>query len=103
MIEEKGGNMTTAIFAAGLVKTYPGGASESYGYDENGNRNELTDPKGQSFTFEFDALDRETTATYPIAIPPVGDDLASIETGYDANGNVLSVLESYRGNGPPRC
>ena len=25
MIEEKGGSMTTAIFTAGLVKTYPGG------------------------------------------------------------------------------
>ena len=25
MIEEKGDDMTTAIFAAGLVKTYPGG------------------------------------------------------------------------------
>ena len=72
-------------------------AEESYGYDENGNRTGLTDPLGQVFSWQYDALDRETLATYPPPTPPRGDDLQSIATAYDGNGNVETVTETYSG------
>ncbi|GMU66697.1 MAG: hypothetical protein AMXMBFR36_29710 [Acidobacteriota bacterium] len=72
-------------------------AEESYGYDANGNRTGLTDPLGQAFSWQYDALDRETLATYPPPTPPRGDDLQSIATAYDGNGNVETVTETYSG------
>ncbi|MGH7860153.1 MAG: hypothetical protein ACREQY_22735, partial [Candidatus Binatia bacterium] len=73
-------------------------AEESYGYDANGNRTGLVDPLGQSFSWSFDELDRETLASYPLPTPPRGDELLSIATVYDPNGNPLTVAETFSGS-----
>jgi len=79
---------------------YADGARETYTYDENGNQTGQTDAKGQVTTWEYDALDRETLRTYSLPSDPAGptgDDLASIATEYDANGNRTRATETYTG------
>ena len=66
-------------------------------YDANGNRVGLTDAKGLVFSYTFDELNRETLKSYPLPNPATGDDIQSIANGYDANGNITSVTESYSG------
>ena len=78
-------------------RVYADGARATYGYDPNGNRTSLTDPNGLAFIYTFDALNRETNKNYPLPASPTGDDVQTIVTGYDPNGNVLKVTESYSG------
>ncbi len=72
-------------------------ARETYAYDGNGNRTKLTDPKGQTIDSTYDALDRETLKTYSLPADPTGDDLASVATEYDPNGNPTQETETYTG------
>ncbi len=65
--------------------------------DENNNRTNLTDAKGQQFSYAFDALNRNTQMNYPQPAAPSGDDLQTIVNGYDANGNLIQVTETYSG------
>lgn len=76
---------------------YADGARAEFRYDANGNRIGLTDPKGQIFSYVFDALNRETEKRYPLPATPTGDDIQSIATQYDANGNPTLVTETYTG------
>jgi YD repeat-containing protein len=57
----------------------------------------LTDAKSQVVTFEHDALNREILRRYEDPAAPTGDDILSVATSYDANGNPLSVSEIYNG------
>ncbi|MCP5015985.1 MAG: RHS repeat protein, partial [Ketobacter sp.] len=63
-------------------------------YDENGNLTERVDPKGQTTTFAYDALGRETLRTLP---PDLGttDGLLTIASVFDPNNNLLKVTETY--------
>lgn len=76
---------------------YADSARAEFRYDANGNRTGLTDPKGQIFSYVFDALNRETEKRYPLPATPTGDDIQSIVTQYDANGNPTLVTETYTG------
>ena len=71
--------------------TYPGGASESYAYDTAGNLTQYIDANGIAVTRSYDTLNRETLKTYSVSV----DGLQRIATSYDANGNKLSVTETY--------
>ena len=75
-------------------------ARETYAYDAAGNRTGLTDAKGQTIAWEYDVLDRETLRTYSLPsgpLGPTGDDLQSIATELDPNGNPTQVTETYTG------
>ena len=76
---------------------YADNASASFGYDPNGNRTSFTDPNGLAFSSTFDALNREINKTYPAPASATGDDIQSIATVYDANGNVTKITETYSG------
>ena len=77
--------------------TYPDTSSESYGYDPNGNLIDRTDPEGLVYTSDYDEVDRPALSTYPARGSPGTDELETVVTTYDPNGNMLSVLESYSG------
>lgn len=55
------------------------------------------DPAGQETSYTHDALGRETLRTYASPATPLGDDLRSIATTRDPNGNPLVVTETYSG------
>ena len=59
---------------------------EAYGYDDNGNRASLRKRDGLSFTYDYDALNRQTIKHYP------GDTTKDVYTHYDLAGRPLSVL-----------
>lgn len=80
-----------------LTRTYPDAAVEAATYDGNGNMLSRTDPLGRNTTYSYDALDRRTAASYPLPAPPTGDDLTSIATVYDPNGNATEITETYTG------
>ena len=72
---------------------------------QNGNPEEVVDPKGQTITSTFDELNRLKTKSYAFA---PGDPLrpwrhtASFEYTYDANGNLLQADEHVAsGTDPP--
>ncbi len=71
--------------------TYPGGATESFNYDLAGNLTQHIDANGVAITRVFDGLNREISKSYSASV----DGLASIATVYDANGNPITVSESY--------
>ncbi|WP_169741313.1 RHS repeat-associated core domain-containing protein [Andreprevotia chitinilytica] len=70
---------------------YPDGATESFGYDANGNLLTHTDANGTVITRGYDALNRDTSQAFSRS----NDGLSGVTTGYDANNNVLSVIENY--------
>jgi RHS repeat-associated protein len=86
----------------------PGGlnlVSETVKFDENGNPLVVRDPKGQTITSTFDELNRLKAKSYGFA---PGDATrpwrytASIDYGYDENGNLLTTDEHVAsGNDPP--
>ena len=86
----------------------PGGlnlVTETVRFDENGNPEIVTDPKGQTITSAFDELNRLKAKSYAFA---VGDPVrpwrytASVDYGYDANGNLLTTDEHVAsGSSPP--
>jgi RHS repeat-associated protein len=59
---------------------------EAYGYDPNGNLASLRRRDGLSFTYDYDALNRQTIKHYP------GDTTKDVYTRYDLAGRHLSVL-----------
>ncbi len=75
---------------------YADGGSEAYRYDANDNLTTLTDARGQSILYAYDVLNRKTLATYPTT--GATDELLSIATSYDANGNPTAYSESYSGD-----
>jgi len=72
-------------------------AREEYEYDENGNRIRILDARSQAVAFEYDELNRETIRRYENHAEPTGDDIQSLATTYDPNGNPLSITETYDG------
>jgi RHS repeat-associated protein len=79
--------------------------TETAQFDENGNPLVVRDPKGQTITSTFDELNRLKTKTYAFA---QGDATrpwrytASIDYGYDENGNLLTTDEHVAsGTDPP--
>lgn len=63
-----------------------------FDYDAEGNLAQQIDPKGHVFAFEYDALNRQRLQTYP-----VGGDIESIVSTYDANSNLDVVTEHKTG------
>src|SRR5690606_8272023 len=53
------------------------------------------DGKGQSFSYAFDVLNRQSRADYPAA--GLDGELLSIVNVYDENNNPTRITESYRG------
>ena len=51
------------------------------------------DQNGQSFTYEFDAIDRKTVQTFPFVTSPFMR-IQNIVTEYDGNNNVVSITET---------
>ena len=86
----------------------PGGlnlVTETVRFDENGNPEIVTDPKGQTVTSAFDELNRLKAKSYAFA---AGDPVrpwrytASVDYGYDPNGNLLTTDEHVAsGPSPP--
>ncbi|MBT2487693.1 hypothetical protein J7E96_03905 [Streptomyces sp. ISL-96] len=62
----------------------------SYDYDARGNRNKITDPAGNVWSFVHDARRRVVSSTDP--------DTGSTTTGYDAADRVTSVTDPVRGS-----
>jgi RHS repeat-associated protein len=56
----------------------------SYGYDANGNRTTVTNPRNKTATYVFDANDQQTLSTDP--------DNQSTLTCYDGNGNLTETV-----------
>ncbi|MDT7780152.1 MAG: hypothetical protein QOC99_2664 [Acidobacteriota bacterium] len=74
--------------------TQHSGASDlvtTYGYDENGNRKSIRDPKGQQTAITFDNLDRARVAEYTGA---TGAGPRRHQFDYDPEGNLTSVTET---------
>ena len=104
---DKNGNLTSIKDANGHTTTfdhdtlnrrisvaYPGGvASESFEHDRAGNLKSHFDANGGSTSYLYDALNREKSRSYSTS----ADGLSKIETDYDANGNRLSVTQTYTG------
>ncbi|MDJ0867070.1 MAG: DUF6531 domain-containing protein, partial [Myxococcota bacterium] len=80
---------------------YPGSVTESFTYDENGNVATRTNANGVVTTFTYDELDRETLRAYSLPPVPIGTDISEIATLYDANDNVVEVVERYAGAAIP--
>jgi RHS repeat-associated protein len=71
--------------------TYAGGATESHAYDAAGNLLQHIDANGIAVTRNYDVINREVLRTYSVS----ADGLQRIATTYDANGNKVSVTETY--------
>jgi RHS repeat-associated protein len=86
----------------------PGGlnlVTETVQFDENGNPLVVRDPKGQTITSTFDELNRLKSKSYAFA---PGDTTrpwrytASVDYGYDENGNLITTDEHVAsGTDPP--
>ncbi len=87
-------------------EAYSNGETFVYGYDPRGNRNLITDPEGNDWANEFDAVGRVTAGTDPLDQPgghrldPAGRIIAitngeNQETAftYDAMGRVIAVRD----------
>jgi len=74
---------------------YPDQAKQQHSYDENGNLTEEITPNGIVKTLAYDDLDREISQTFSVPATSVGDDIEVIATTYDANNNVVRVVEHY--------
>ncbi|MCU7369940.1 hypothetical protein PEC18_03410 [Paucibacter sp. O1-1] len=70
---------------------------KSFEFDKAGNPTLHVDANGVAVTRTFDKISRETLKTYSAG----SDGLTGIATGYDANGNPLTITESYA-SGPAR-
>jgi RHS repeat-associated protein len=86
----------------------PGGlvlVTETVQFDENGNPLVVRDPKGQTITSTFDELNRLKSKSYAFAPGEATRPwryTASIDYGYDENGNLLTTDEHVAsGNDPP--
>jgi RHS repeat-associated protein len=70
-----------------LTRAYPDGTSSTFTFSPTGRRLTLTDSSG-SYGYQYDSRDRLKTYTTPVA---------SLNYGYDANGNVSSIKSSTPG------
>ena len=77
---------------------------EAYGYDANGNRTSLRKRDGRTIAYEYDALNRATSKTYPQGGARgvyYGYDVRGLQTAarYDGPAGGDAVLTSYTGFG----
>jgi RHS repeat-associated protein len=78
-------------------------SSISYGYDENGNRKTMTLPRGGTFTYYYDPLDRLIQVdqpTVPVITTTYGYDIAGAATR-TTDGNTNNVWTTYNEWGLP--
>lgn len=63
-----------------------------FGYDPNGNRTSITDPRGKIYAFEFDAANRMTKMKTPLLFEEnwTYDAFGQLATHTDANGKVAT-------------
>jgi RHS repeat-associated protein len=87
-----------ALKRLSTVTQHDGAASlvTTYGYDANGNRNFVRDPKGQEVSVTHDSLDRARAASYAGA---AGGGPRRFEYGYDPEGNLTLVTETAQAGG----
>ncbi|MGE3540692.1 MAG: RHS repeat-associated core domain-containing protein [Candidatus Tectimicrobiota bacterium] len=94
------GHITTFAYDAlnRLIRRHEAdGATAVYVYDAVGNRLSATDANGQTVRHTYDALNRLRQSRYDLPVTPTGDDLTEMLYTYDANNNILQVLETYSG------
>ena len=68
-------------------------------YDAEGNLKQMTDAKGQVFTYGYDELNRLTLIDHPLDATTPFMAIDKVETSYDANNNVATVTETKQING----
>ena len=71
---------------------YPGGSSESYSYDANGNVLSRTTRAGATISFTYDNLNRATAKTSAAG---------NVNYDYDLAGRLLSATDPATGNSLP--
>jgi YD repeat-containing protein len=100
-----------SYYANGLLESEldAGGYTQYYSYDAFGNKTVYTNQDGNMWTYQYDVLNRlilqvdPYTATYESSVQnnqisinqDSGGKQAAIETGYDAFGNVASIVDGY--------
>jgi RHS repeat-associated protein len=97
----------TALASAGSVSTGTYRDYEGYGYDPGGNRTSLRKRDGRTFSFQYDALSRNTVklvpdscvAVYACTAPPPGS-TRDVYYSYDLRGEMISArFDSTTGDG----
>ncbi|MBI5756419.1 MAG: Ig-like domain-containing protein, partial [Nitrospirae bacterium] len=105
MVEQvdAGGGRTTFAYDSlyRLIDVYQEGDGGStmhtrYGYDETGNLSLSEDNKGQRIDLGYDHLNRLVSKSYSNHADPIFPYPLSIDYGYDANNNLLTVRETKR-------
>ena len=87
IINPLGERISYTYYPSGKLKTVslPGGASETFEYDKNGNTTKVTDALGNTTYLEYDSLDRAIKLTNVLG--------HSKHFGYDAMGNITSMTD----------
>jgi RHS repeat-associated protein len=85
--------MTREFDALNRLKKTIGASGQTtiHGYDNNGNRNALTDPLGAVTTQSFDALNRVIATVQPVPLP--GQAAPAISFEYDGLGRMKKVID----------
>ena len=85
--------MTREFDALNRLKKTIGASGQTtiHGYDNNGNRNALTDPLGAVTTQSFDALNRVIATVQPVPLP--GQTAPATNFEYDGLGRVKKVID----------
>ncbi len=70
------------------------GLTPTYTYDEVGNKKTVTDPRGNTTTFDYDERNRLIAITYPMTTLPSGSTIAAQKTfTYDLAGRKLTETD----------